>query len=362
MVKLIHGADFHLDSPFAGLTPEQAARRRGEQRELLERLGQLARDRGAKLVLLAGDLLDGRQTYRETAQALAQSLGSIPCPVLIAPGNHDYFSIKSLYAALEWPDNVHIFTAGALTPVEFPDLGCTVWGAAFSAARREDAPLAGFRAQARPGWTKLAVLHGEVDGGQYGPISRREIGESGLDYLALGHIHRYSGLQREGETCWAYPGCPEGRGFDETGDKGVLYVEAEPGACQEEFIPLCRRRYRILQADVTGAEDLLPVLRRALPEAVGEDVCRLVLTGERDGPVDLERLSARLADRCFALTLRDRTRVGRDLWARMEEDSLTGLFLRAMAARLRGEPDSQTLRLAVRFGLAALENGEDAAP
>ena len=74
MVKLIHGADFHLDSPFAGLTPEQAARRRGEQRELLERLGQLARDRGAELVLLAGDLLDGRQTYRETAQALAQSL------------------------------------------------------------------------------------------------------------------------------------------------------------------------------------------------------------------------------------------------------------------------------------------------
>ena len=114
MVKLIHGADFHLDSPFAGLTPEQAARRRGEQRELLERLGQLARDRGAELVLLAGDLLDGRQTYRETAQALAQSLGSMPCPVLIAPGNHDYFSIKSLYAALEWPDNVHIFTAGAL--------------------------------------------------------------------------------------------------------------------------------------------------------------------------------------------------------------------------------------------------------
>jgi len=25
MIKLIHGADLHLDSPFSGLTPEQAA-------------------------------------------------------------------------------------------------------------------------------------------------------------------------------------------------------------------------------------------------------------------------------------------------------------------------------------------------
>ena len=24
MIKLIHGADLHLDSPFSGLTPEQA--------------------------------------------------------------------------------------------------------------------------------------------------------------------------------------------------------------------------------------------------------------------------------------------------------------------------------------------------
>ena len=45
MIKLIHGADLHLDSPFSGLTPEQAAARRQEQRELLDRLAGLARER-----------------------------------------------------------------------------------------------------------------------------------------------------------------------------------------------------------------------------------------------------------------------------------------------------------------------------
>ena len=52
MLKVLHGADFHLDSPFSGLKPDAAARRRGEQRELLARLTDLAREREADLVLL----------------------------------------------------------------------------------------------------------------------------------------------------------------------------------------------------------------------------------------------------------------------------------------------------------------------
>lgn len=364
MIKLIHGADFHLDSPFSGLSPAQAAQRRQEQRELLSRLAQLARDREADLVLLSGDLLDGRQTYRETAQVLAQTLGEIPCPVLIAPGNHDPYTSKSLYAALDWPENVHIFSTESLEIVEFPMLKCAVWGGAFASPHREEDPLAGFQAQGPEGWTKLAVLHGEVEGGgSYAPIAKSSIAGSGLDYLALGHIHQYSGLQREGNTFWAYPGCPEGRGFDETGDKGVLCIEAEPGGCTAEFVPLCRRRYRILEADVTGGADPLEAAQAALPPEFREDVCRLVFTGERGAePLDLARLEGALSGRCWALSLRDRTRAGRDLWARMEEDSLTGLFLRSMAARCRKEPDNDMLQQAVRFGLAALENGEDIAP
>ena len=87
MLKIIHGADFHLDSPFSGLTPERAAQRRGEQRELLEDLAALVREREADLVLLAGDLLDSERVFRETAQALRTALANIPCPVFIAPGN-----------------------------------------------------------------------------------------------------------------------------------------------------------------------------------------------------------------------------------------------------------------------------------
>ena len=359
MIKLIHGADLHLDSPFSGLTPEQAAGRRQEQRQLLNRLAELARDRGVDLVLLSGDLLDGRQTYRETAQALARALESLPCPVFLAPGNHDFYGAHSLYAALDWPKNVHIFTSGAVQRVEIPGLDCVVYGRAFLGPREDHSPLEDFRAE-RDGRVQIMAIHGR---GEYGPISREEIARSGLDYLALGHIHQASGLQREGDTFWAYPGCPEGRGFDELGDKGVLYVEAEPGTCRAEFVPLCRRRYQILSVDVTGAEDLAAAVRAVLPPDTAEDIYRILLTGERGvEALDIEGLTRALAPRFYGLTLRDRTRVQRAVWDRMEEDTLTGLFLRFMAARCREEPENEILQQAVRFGLAALENGEDVAP
>ena len=122
MLKIIHGADFHLDSPFSGLSPDQAAQRRGEQRELLDALARLAAEKQADLVLLSGDLLDGERVYRETAQTLARTLGAVPCPVFISPGNHDFYSPRSVYATLDWPDNVHIFRSSEMERVDLPQL------------------------------------------------------------------------------------------------------------------------------------------------------------------------------------------------------------------------------------------------
>lgn len=77
---------------------------------------------------------------------------------------------------------------------------------------------------------------------------------SGLHYLALGHSHSASGLKRAGKTYYAWPGCPEGRGFDETGDKGVYLGQLEGGRVSLDFVPLARRRYLTPSLDITGQD------------------------------------------------------------------------------------------------------------
>ena len=357
MLHILHAADLHLDAPFAALTGKQARQRREEQRQLLDTLADTAMERGADLVLLAGDLLDSSQTYRETAQALAAALGRIPAPVAIAPGNHDFYSSTSLYAAPIWPDNVILFRDSQVKRVELPQ--CILYGTAFTAPFRDDSPLAGFRAEGA-GKPTVMVTHGDAMGpGRYGSITVQEIADSGLTYLALGHIHACSSLQRTEQTYWAYPGCPEGRGFDELGDKGALWVSIDQNRVEAEFLPLCRRRYEVLTCDVTGKDP-----RQAVEELLGqgsrEDICRLILTGEAR-EVDQQALAQAASSLRWALTIRDHTRVPQDMWSREGEDSLTGLFLREMRRRLDacGEEERTKWEQAVRFGLSALEHGED---
>ena len=121
-MKVLHASDFHLDSPLTGLPPDKSALRRRELREIPARLARLAKEEGADLVLLPGDLLDGGRVHPETVRALAAALGEMAVPVFIAPGNHDYFHEKSPYAAGGWPENVHIFTSPGLEAAELPGL------------------------------------------------------------------------------------------------------------------------------------------------------------------------------------------------------------------------------------------------
>ena len=56
--------------------------------------------------------------------------------------------------------------------------------------------------------------------------------------------------------------------------------------------------------------------------------------------------------------MRDETRIGADVWARAEEDSLRGMFLRTLREKYDAAQDDAEraqIDLAVRFGLAALD-------
>ena len=131
MLKFIHAADFHLDSAFAALPPEKAAERRREQRQLMGRLAEAVRAWETDLVLLSGDLFDGKP-YPETVEAVKEALAEMAVPGFLSPGNHDPFGPESPYAG-DWPGNVHIFRTPQMESVPLRSLGAMIHGAAFTA-------------------------------------------------------------------------------------------------------------------------------------------------------------------------------------------------------------------------------------
>ncbi|MBQ7254625.1 MAG: DNA repair exonuclease [Oscillospiraceae bacterium] len=354
MIKFLHAADLHLDTTFSG----GGAERRQEQRQMVTELLELADAQTCDLVLLAGDLFEGENVYPETRAALRRALAACRAQIFIAPGNHDYLWRGSPYVTDQWPENVHIFKESAIEAVTIRDLGCRVYGAGFTNAHMGGL-LTGFRTE-QDGLFNLMVLHGDAATADsaYNPITKAEIEESGLDYLALGHIHLREAPHTVGKTTYAWPGCPMGRGFDETGEKGVYIGTLDQSGCKLTFHPLSVRKYEDLEVRADG--NALESILAKLPENTENDIYRITLTGQSD-PTDIAALRDALEPRFYKLILRDRTEPLLDLWEGAGENTLRGQFLARLQAQLGGADDEtqRKIRLAAKIGLAALEGRDE---
>ena len=149
-----------------------------------------------------------------------------------------------------------------------------------------------------------------------------------------------------------------GRGFDETGEKGVYVGELDETGCRLQFHSLPGRRYE--RMEIPAGEDPLQSIETALAgKRTLEDCWRIILTGESD-PIRLADLQENLAPRFFSLSLRDETRPRETIWEEAGSDTLKGILLRNLKDRCRDatEEDRRILELAARYAKAALEGRE----
>ena len=363
-IKLLHTADLHLDSPFEALSPGKAAARRTEQRNLLLKIAALAIKENVDAVLLAGDLLDGENSYYETSAALNRVLGKIPAPVFIAPGNHDYYRDGGPYSEDRLPENVYVFRKSRPEKVQLKEIGLNIYGVGFT-DRCCGSLLEGFSAAREEGLYNVMCVHGDIynQKSKYNYISEEKIASSGMDYIALGHVHTASGLMKAGNTYYSYPGCPEGRGFDETGEKTVSIITLSDSGCGLETFDISNRRYEKLEIDITGA-DPESTIKMALPDETIRDIYRITLVGETSERIDVSGLEKRLEDLFYSVEIRDGTHPSTDVWTLAGNDSLRGIFLAKLKTRLEQTGDEDEKRMieqAARWGIAAMDNMEEPA-
>ena len=217
-----------------------------------------------------------------------------------------------------------------------PALDCRIYGAGYDAM---DCPglLQGFHTEGSEQW-HIGVLHAEADtpSSHYCPVTKLQIKESGLDYLALGHIHK-AGSLRSGDTLCAWPGCPMGKGFDELGPKGVIIARLED-TVTAAFIPLDTPRFFDEEVEVSG--DSIDAAAAILPAMESEDFYRITLTGYC-GNVDTAAVKAAFPH-IPNLTVVDETLPEMDLWRALGTDSLEGVYFDLLHAGC--ESESETVR------------------
>ena len=351
-IKIIHMADCHLDSAFSGLAESgKSAVRREEMRMAFAKGVSYARE--ADFLFISGDLFDSDTVSRTTLDFVKKQFASIPdTKIFICAGNHDSLQEKSVYNTVDFGENVHIFsTEGDCVETELAD----IYGISFSTPNDDRKLLDRIRIQNKDK-INLLVMHANLQAEGYNPVTPAEIALSGMDYAALGHIHQRSELLKNANTYYAYPGCIEGRGFDETGECGVLSLTVDKGIVNAEFLPTQRRMYLEEAVDISGCADYEEIDEKIRPVYQGErHIYRIRLIGEAAFPINCDIIKEKING--FSVQVRDETRAPFDAEAESGAFTLKGLYVKfAMADR--DVVSEETFARAFKTGLALIEKEE----
>ena len=293
-IKFVQISDAHLASTFGSLDAGLRAEMRDEQWRVFEHAVGLAKERGADLVLIPGDLFEEENSSGDVVKRIARILGGVaPVPVFVTPGNHDRYTASAWFLDA-WPDNVTLFKSGKWETAERDAF--TVTSIAYVKDTQLGKMLAGVKPPADRRVHFLSV-HGsrmnQTQAKKYGDyvcqFTDADIFGAGFDYAAIGHYHTEAQLRDDaGRVVGAYAGCTQGRGFDELGDKGVLVGEIDasakcPRGANLTFVPSAARRFFTWDVDVSDVandDEALKKCHANEPREVGrQDFVRITLSG-----------------------------------------------------------------------------------
>ena len=363
-MKIVHFSDLHLDSSFAwaGATGGAARKRRQALRDTLVRIVELTREVNADALFCGGDLYEQEHFSPDTAEFLKDTFaGLAPLPVYIAPGNHDWYGPKSLYAQVAWSENVHLFQEDVPRRVALND-SLWLWGAAHLGPANTGNFLEGFRVEGSG--NHIALFHGaerswfgEQDSGKqlHAAFEASEIEGAGLAHAFLGHYHRLKDAEFH-----TYPGNPDPLAFGEDGIRGAVVATIGPdGRVASERHRVAVTEAHDLKLDVTGLTTLQQILDRLEEKASSlSGFVRLAVRGDLAPTIDVQKsdLRARLSNFEAVKIVFDDLRPTYDLASIRQESTVRGQFVRDVFDSDLAEEEKQRV---VVTGLRALAGRTD---
>ncbi len=375
MVRLIHTADLHLDSAFSSrFSKEEAEERRRNLLIAWNKLLQYGIERRVQAILISGDLFDSPVVSRSTMEIFLSSIRKNPeISFFYLRGNHDTKNTfrfrddlpKNLFlfskegkkyrlkeklvllgqefygterrsefteesygteSLLELPEELEeLGEEELLSPSSAKDAVQSIWN-----LKEEDCNILMLHGALREGGSEVQNEQG---------ISLKQLSRYPIHYLALGHIHK-----REEGKCgslnYIYPGCLQGRGFDEEGEKGFYYVEIEEETkeIKAEFVPLKEGAFRIIPlflSEEDGTLDAEEKIRESLKKegAEAKDSVRIILKGEKRAEEErnLRYLEKQLEEEYAYIEIKEETKLKLRKEEFIHEKGLKGEFLRMVS-------------------------------
>ncbi len=359
-MKIIHCADLHLDSEIIGLSNDKSKIRREECLHTFERMVDFAVERGVSAIIIAGDMFDQAKVTAKTRLRIIKKIEkNSEIDFLYLSGNHDKTGSEGYFGDLILPGNFKFFDENN-NRFEYGNVcisgvcGNAKYDSMFYDTLKFDSQK-----------INILCLHGQVIGYNSGKdgevISLPKLKDKNIDYLALGHHHTFTQGRLDDRGVYVYSGCLEGRGFDETGDKGFVLLDIENGKINYEFVKFsCRNLYEyIFSVDdfsdwLSAEEQLLDEVKERFEK---NSLIKLVLMGEHslDFLIDYNSLGTKLNEYFFFAKIKDKTTLKISIDDYYADKSVRGEFVRAV---LQSDLSKEDKSKVISCGINALSGEE----
>lgn len=351
LLKFIHTADVHLGSQLnLNASADIIKERRAEIRTTFKNIVELAKREGATAILLSGDVFDGVRALKKDKEFFYNVVKNNPSiDFLYLRGNHDILEgFEESYPNLKlFSDDWTYYEYGdtIIAGIEMTNANAN---SMYQSLKLDESK------------TNVVMLHGQVaDTTGNGLIHVVKFKDKNIDYLALGHVHSNKIGKIDNRGVYAYSGCPEGRGYDETGKKGVYLLDVENGKVNNIFIETAIREISLLSVDCTGLKDAYEIYSRIkeIGKLNAKNLYRIELYGEVDFDTDgiEEELSKYLSGECYLNSIKDKTVRKIDVSSLEGDVSLKGEFLRQVS---KSDLTSEDKKRIISLGLKALSGRE----
>lgn len=283
LLRFVHAADLHLDSPFKGMkaaAPDNVSKALREATfTAYENIVKLCMEERVDALLVAGDVYDSADRSLRAQLKFVEGLKRLDDEGIrsfICHGNHD--PLDGWEARLDYPAGCSRFGAEFEAVPVFPDdpQRAVVHGISYPTREVRDnlVPRLG---PVDPDVFSIGLMHANVgnnpDHDPYAPCSLEDLRSKGINYWALGHVHTREVLSEHSPTV-VYPGNSQGRHANETGARGVYVVEVDDSRnVRLDFRAIDTVRWERPVLDISSmqtAQDLLNGLHQSTEKALGK--------------------------------------------------------------------------------------------
>jgi DNA repair protein SbcD/Mre11 len=378
VLKFLHLADLHLGAAPSYLG-DLAQDRANDYLDAFKRCVDYAVDQSHEInvVLIVGDFFDVANPAQDVVRFTIDNLKRLAqarIPVIVTPGNHDGIGApETIYRNTKFCELIRVIRSPQVEYFDSMVINGEVvhfYGMAWD--KQSKPPFDTFHKKDENGY-HIALIHGTLRDGLFSEAHSREVplelanlAKSGMDYIALGHLHKFQKLEA-GKIPVVYPGTLESRRFSpgEEGDRYLVIVSLDRS--QKAIVNQLKWNKKSvvsvqldLDRELVETEDELAELIHS-KYASKNSLLRITLSGAPPFIVDEEEVMTRLSGDCYWLNILDNTSAFNSILAEtwQREETIRGLYVRKLKEKLETadlKEEKQKYQLAMKLATRAFQD------